>query len=56
MKRIWELEKKPKARPNNINKENENRDPRMPNVSVDSIQNNQYGTHYLHWGLELVDL
>lgn len=37
-----------KATPNNINTENEYRDPMMPNVSVDSTQNNQYGTHYPH--------
>lgn len=39
-----------------MNKENETRDPMMPNVSVDSVQNNQYGTHYPHWGLEVDDL
>jgi len=56
MKQIWEREKKPKSRPNNIKKANESRDQMTPSVSVDFIQNNQYGTYYPHWGLELDDL
>lgn len=42
----WQLELEPKARPSKINKENENRSPAIPNVSVDSVVNKWYGTHY----------
>lgn len=55
MKQIRELERKPKARQRNIKKANEKRAPVMSSMSVDSIQNNQYGTHYPQWELEVYD-